>query len=226
MNGKSRCKILKEIRKQIALNNDIEFVVSECKYKGDCLGTCPKCEQELRYLEAELLKRRREGKKIAVAGIAAALIAASTGCSYEGSFMDQLISDLKTSEPDYSEGLMGMVADPNFNNDNSDYWADDTEVSSQILGHPDIHELLNMSEQEALHSICRFRGELQTEWREYLTIEGLHVDTYEFEKDGVAYRVEVEYDSKTKMIGVTVTQLPPESSSDFDVGSRTTGVPM
>ena len=39
--GKRTCKILKEIRKQIAQNNDIEFITSECKHQGDCLGTCP-----------------------------------------------------------------------------------------------------------------------------------------------------------------------------------------
>lgn len=45
--GKQTCKILKEIRRQIAEANDIEFVTSECRYKGDCLGTCPKCEAEV-----------------------------------------------------------------------------------------------------------------------------------------------------------------------------------
>ena len=59
MKGKKRCKILKEIRRQIAENNDIEFITSECKHQGDCLGTCPKCEAELRYLERELEKRQR-----------------------------------------------------------------------------------------------------------------------------------------------------------------------
>lgn len=39
MQGKQTCKILKEIRKQVARANDIEYVVSECQYKGDCLGT-------------------------------------------------------------------------------------------------------------------------------------------------------------------------------------------
>ena len=48
-NGKRTCKILKEIRRQIAEANDIEYVVEECQYKGDCLGTCPKCEAEVRY---------------------------------------------------------------------------------------------------------------------------------------------------------------------------------
>ena len=42
--GKQTCKILKEIRRQIAEANDIEFITSECQYQGDCLGTCPKCE--------------------------------------------------------------------------------------------------------------------------------------------------------------------------------------
>ena len=39
--GKRTCKILKEIRRQIAEANDIEYVVEECQYKGDCLGTSP-----------------------------------------------------------------------------------------------------------------------------------------------------------------------------------------
>lgn len=80
MNGKSKCKILKEIRRKIAQDNDIAFVTSECKHKGDCAGTCPKCEAEVRYLEEELQKRQRVGKTVAVAGIAAALVVGTTGC--------------------------------------------------------------------------------------------------------------------------------------------------
>jgi len=56
--GKQTCKILKEIRRQIAEANDIEFVTSECRYKGDCLGTCPKCEAEVQYLEQQLRMRQ------------------------------------------------------------------------------------------------------------------------------------------------------------------------
>ena len=70
MNGKSKCKILKDIRRQIAADNDIEFVTSECKYQGECTGTCPKCEAEVRYLEQELDKRQKAGKAVAVAGLA------------------------------------------------------------------------------------------------------------------------------------------------------------
>ena len=80
MNGKSKCRILKEIRREIARQNDIEFVTSECKFQGNCTGTCPKCESEVRYLEQELAKRQRNGKAVAVAGIAAAMLVTAAGC--------------------------------------------------------------------------------------------------------------------------------------------------
>ncbi|WP_167761639.1 carboxypeptidase-like regulatory domain-containing protein [Barnesiella sp. WM24] len=73
--GKQTCKILKEIRRQIAEANGIEFATSECRYKGDCLGTCPKCEAEVRYLEQQLRSRSLAGKAVALAGISAASLA-------------------------------------------------------------------------------------------------------------------------------------------------------
>ena len=77
--GKQTCKILKEIRRQIAEANDIEFVTSECRYKGDCLGTCPKCEAEVRYLEQQLRARQLMGKAVVLAGLSAGMITFS-GC--------------------------------------------------------------------------------------------------------------------------------------------------
>ena len=71
MLGKEKCRILKQIRQRIADENDIPYVTRECTYQGDCLGTCPKCESELRYLEQELAKREARGKKIAVAALCA-----------------------------------------------------------------------------------------------------------------------------------------------------------
>ena len=81
--GKQTCKILKEIRKQIAAENDIKLVIEECTYQGDCLGTCPKCEAEVRYLERELEKRQRLGKAAIFAGmtIGTAITAAGRWCS-------------------------------------------------------------------------------------------------------------------------------------------------
>ena len=80
MTGKNKCKMLKDIRRQIAADTDIEFVTSECKYQGECTGTCPKCEAEVRYLEQELAKRQKAGKAVAVAGIAATILVSTAGC--------------------------------------------------------------------------------------------------------------------------------------------------
>ena len=72
--GKQTCKILKDIRRQIAEANDIEYITSECQYKGDCTGTCPKCESEVRYLEHQLERRRIAGKAITLLGLSAGII--------------------------------------------------------------------------------------------------------------------------------------------------------
>ena len=80
MQGKSKCKILKQIRQAIADENDIPFVTRECTHQGQCSGTCPKCEQELRYLEQQLAQRQSLGKRVTVAALAAGLLASLTGC--------------------------------------------------------------------------------------------------------------------------------------------------
>ena len=80
--GKQTCKILKEIRKQIAAENDINLVIEECTYHGDCLGTCPKCEAEVRYLERELEKRQRMGKAAVFAGMSLGTLFAATSCNH------------------------------------------------------------------------------------------------------------------------------------------------
>ena len=83
MRGKDKCRILKQIRQQIADANDIEYITRECTYQGECRGTCPKCEAELRYLEEQLEQRRSRGKKIAVAAIAAGIImTTTTACDF------------------------------------------------------------------------------------------------------------------------------------------------
>ena len=69
--GKSTCKLLKNIRQQIADANGISYQPKECQHKGDCAGTCPACEEEIRYLEEQLRNKQRGGLGLKVAGIAA-----------------------------------------------------------------------------------------------------------------------------------------------------------
>lgn len=71
---------MKDIRRQIAEANDIELVIKECTYQGDCSGTCPRCEAEVAYLEKELARREAIGKAVRLTGLAAASFAAAA-CS-------------------------------------------------------------------------------------------------------------------------------------------------
>lgn len=79
-NGKKVCKELKAVRKQIADANGIEYVPNECSHKGDCPGTCPACEAEVRYLERELSLRSKLGKATVVAGLSIAVAACASSC--------------------------------------------------------------------------------------------------------------------------------------------------
>lgn len=67
--GKATCKILKEIRREIAAQNNIPLEERDCTYEGDCRGTCPRCEAEVRYLENELQKKSQLGKAVITTGI-------------------------------------------------------------------------------------------------------------------------------------------------------------
>ena len=110
MTGKSKCKILKDIRREVARQNDIDLVISECKYQGECSGTCPKCEAEVRYLEAELRKRQQAGRAVAVAGIAAAMMVTVTGCDFP--FLGPTGGDPMPPESQYQEQVDGEILPP------------------------------------------------------------------------------------------------------------------
>ncbi|MCI6619760.1 MAG: carboxypeptidase-like regulatory domain-containing protein [Prevotella sp.] len=73
--GKAKCKALKDIRRQIAVDNGIKYVPHECHHKGDCAGTCPACDAEIRYLESALMAHKRKGFGTTVAGLAAGVCA-------------------------------------------------------------------------------------------------------------------------------------------------------
>ncbi|MCH4146892.1 MAG: carboxypeptidase-like regulatory domain-containing protein [Prevotella sp.] len=121
--GKNICKTLKGIRQKIADANGISYAPRECHYQGDCLGTCPACEQEVRYLESELQKRRSMGFVNKVAGIAAGICALAMPLEMEAQTVtkptkgtvpilkkDLPITDLSKGEAD-SVTVKGIVTD-------------------------------------------------------------------------------------------------------------------
>ena len=140
MTGKEKCKILKEIRREIAEKNDIEWIVSECGHKGECKGTCPHCESEVRKLERELEIRRRLGKTVALVGISAACMAALAACRPD-SFSRQDPGSIKISNggPELSgavEVLDGEVALPDPDEEDPQGGSDDLydELSGYVGG--------------------------------------------------------------------------------------------
>lgn len=66
MTGKEKCNLLKTIRKELAEQNDINIQFDECTHSGDCKGTCPKCDAELKYIDDELKKRDNRGEPVII----------------------------------------------------------------------------------------------------------------------------------------------------------------
>jgi len=73
--GKQICNQLKAVRRRIADENGIPLEQRECTHTGDCRGTCPYCEAEMRYLEQALTHRLTVGKVATVAGMTLSLAA-------------------------------------------------------------------------------------------------------------------------------------------------------
>ena len=55
--GKQKCEILRRIRMDIAERYGLRYNPSECTHGGDCSGTCPKCDAELKDLQRQLESR-------------------------------------------------------------------------------------------------------------------------------------------------------------------------
>ena len=96
--GKTICNQLKEVRKHIAEENGIPLEMEECTYKGECRGTCPRCEAEVRYLENALAERLRIGKVATVAGLALGLATAAQAQTPADSIPRQREDTVRTEE--------------------------------------------------------------------------------------------------------------------------------
>lgn len=55
--GRSTCSILKDIRKEIAKANNIDYHPHDCNSKELCLGHCLYCEQEYEYLREAIIEK-------------------------------------------------------------------------------------------------------------------------------------------------------------------------
>ena len=177
MKGKQRCRILKQIRKEIADANGIDYVISECPHKGDCAGTCPKCESEVAYLERELEKRRQTGKKVAIAGIASAAVISSAGCRKEGFRPGEngtgvsdgsLIPATSEALPSTGEFLeiQGDIAYPSCGRVEGIFSGSPHAEGAQV---PDIGELMSSRPEAVRKRLSGFRFDEVTEaWKQYV----------------------------------------------------------
>ena len=99
--GKHICEQLKAIRLDIARANGIKYVPRECHHEGDCSGTCPACESEMRYLEREIARRCSLGKAALIAGVSLGLM----------SFTATSCNQLNKGDNDDLQGEIELVAD-------------------------------------------------------------------------------------------------------------------
>ena len=136
--GKEKCRILKKIRAEIARQNDIEWVTEECKHKGNCRGTCPKCEAEVRQLEAELDRKRSLGKSIVVAGVAAGIAVNMAACNPDTSSAEQgnMVIDRTAQTVDNPEIPGGMMPEGVETLVEGELIAPDAHESYELMGDP------------------------------------------------------------------------------------------
>ncbi|MBR5665816.1 MAG: energy transducer TonB [Bacteroidales bacterium] len=112
--GKSTCQQLKKIRREIAEANHIPWEDSECHYEGDCAGTCPKCDAELRFLENALRKGQQLGKAVALSGAALAFSACGNQTPVEMPFDDTVDSaDVMMQNDSVDTDTIKIVPSPN-----------------------------------------------------------------------------------------------------------------
>lgn len=110
--GKSVCNVLKGVRKAVADANGIKYEPAECGFEGECRGTCPACEAEVRYIERELKLRRLAGRAVTVAGIALGA-AALSACGND--VMEHLGQEQTAVKAENADKVFGMVEEqPSF----------------------------------------------------------------------------------------------------------------
>ena len=101
--GKEKCEVLSHIRKDVAEKYGLEYTPSECTHQGDCSGTCPKCDAELKELQRQL--ELRGITDIALTNITIEPIVDDDIHSFEGDVAEP-------SDDEFVHVTMGMPASP------------------------------------------------------------------------------------------------------------------
>ncbi len=94
MNGKEKCNFLKQLRNKAAKDNGIDYFSEECKFKGNCIGTCPKCEAELKELTKKINEKNNK-KGIVGLGIGIAALGL-VGCTDTSNLGDDIVGLVAT----------------------------------------------------------------------------------------------------------------------------------
>lgn len=162
MTGKEKCQLLRQIRQEIADANGIVYIDAVCTYKGDdCLGTCPKCDQEIAYLDAELNRKVKNGEQITISGISLNTFQASVPAV-------QSSSDFIKPDGKALGNLLDDIGDMGFSvrTYNCLKRANITTVSDLILkSSSDLMKIRNMSEK-SLDEIVKKLTELDLSLKE------------------------------------------------------------
>lgn len=191
--GKETCKYLKELRRNIAKENGIDFDMPDCQFQGPCIGTCPRCEYEIKELERRLSHKLSLGKAASVAGIALSL--ASPALAAESIKQDVAV-------PEY-----GLLAKQVFSN--VGLLSPDTNYAFRILVKDDSNEVCPFANILVMKDNVIVGG-ARTNFDGIAIIEGLPMDEYDIQITFVGFESvllngcrPVEY-SKNKMDEIEV----------------------
>lgn len=155
MTGKEKCKLLKQIRKEIAESNGIVYLTAECTFEGECRGTCPKCDAEIRYLDDQLQQKAARGEKVSLAGLSLATYESAVDHVEEPSSQEKdfrlsgVMAERPLKEEDEKIGTpdkMGIIFPP----------PDDGELVTMGESLPFINRVLQMEIEELDLSVRAF----------------------------------------------------------------------
>lgn len=103
--GKAKCELLKSIRRDLASQYGMELNERECSHEGDCLGTCPLCEQELKNLTKRIQELNPD--EIKVSDDVRELCKLDNNCS-NAPVPTNDVDDVDVSDASSTDSLQGM----------------------------------------------------------------------------------------------------------------------